>query len=266
MTCVSLFLYFWLQELHSYFDMFQCISGIIFRAPVGFVFAVSSDPPLTSASGVPEESVGRSTLATSSLLPLDGPASAPQDWTGRRSWSQVTEKKTMKDLKIALRKKKLRKKDKDTWLGWLQLVLFLVKADKTRALPMLVLRGERGHANIIEYCDSAFDAEVGCISGAMIKQVIEHAVGFIKENCESMIIIACYRATLAVPASSPLVANEVSACPRTGYFEISEGNNRTDSRVSYFALSNDCQLVLLTSYFFERETWTRVTVSVKTTN
>nr|CAD7197295.1 unnamed protein product [Timema douglasi] len=45
-------------------------------------------------------------------------------------------------------------------LGWLQLVLSPVRADKTRALPMLVGRGEGVHAssgNIIEYCDSASD-------------------------------------------------------------------------------------------------------------
>nr|CAD7424055.1 unnamed protein product [Timema monikensis] len=43
-------------------------------------------------------------------------------------------------------------------LGWLQLVLSPVIADKTQALPILVGRGEGVHAssgNIIEYCDSA---------------------------------------------------------------------------------------------------------------
>nr|CAD7430731.1 unnamed protein product [Timema monikensis] len=45
-------------------------------------------------------------------------------------------------------------------LGWLQLVLSPVRADKTRALPMLVGRGEGGHANI-EYCDSASDVMFG---------------------------------------------------------------------------------------------------------
>nr|CAD7262009.1 unnamed protein product [Timema shepardi] len=42
-------------------------------------------------------------------------------------------------------------------LGWLQLVLSPVRADKTRALPMLVGREEESCANIIEYCDSASD-------------------------------------------------------------------------------------------------------------
>nr|CAD7394814.1 unnamed protein product [Timema cristinae] len=45
-------------------------------------------------------------------------------------------------------------------LGWLQLVLYQVRAEKTRALPMLVGRGEGVRAssgNIIEYCDSASD-------------------------------------------------------------------------------------------------------------
>nr|CAD7194481.1 unnamed protein product [Timema douglasi] len=42
-------------------------------------------------------------------------------------------------------------------LDRLQLVLSLLRADKTRALPMLDRRGERGHANTIEYCDSASD-------------------------------------------------------------------------------------------------------------
>nr|CAD7575930.1 unnamed protein product [Timema californicum] len=48
-------------------------------------------------------------------------------------------------------------------LGWLQLVLSPVRADKTRALPMLVWRGEGVRAssgNIIEYCDSASDVSV----------------------------------------------------------------------------------------------------------
>nr|CAD7408934.1 unnamed protein product [Timema cristinae] len=47
-------------------------------------------------------------------------------------------------------------------LGWLQLVLSQVRADKTQALPMLVARGEGVRAssrNIIEYCDSASDVK-----------------------------------------------------------------------------------------------------------
>nr|CAD7459070.1 unnamed protein product [Timema tahoe] len=48
-------------------------------------------------------------------------------------------------------------------LGWLQLVLYPGRADKTRALPKLGRRGERGRANsrnIIAYCDSASDVSV----------------------------------------------------------------------------------------------------------
>nr|CAD7263543.1 unnamed protein product [Timema shepardi] len=58
-------------------------------------------------------------------------------------------------------------------LGWLQLVLSPVRADKTRALPMLVGRGEGVRAssgNIIEYCDSASDV-------ILIPKVIEYKFG-----------------------------------------------------------------------------------------
>nr|CAD7413356.1 unnamed protein product [Timema poppensis] len=47
-------------------------------------------------------------------------------------------------------------------LGWFQLVLSPVRSDKTRALPMLVGRGEGVRAssgNIIEYCGSASDTK-----------------------------------------------------------------------------------------------------------
>nr|CAD7446527.1 unnamed protein product [Timema bartmani] len=47
-------------------------------------------------------------------------------------------------------------------LGWLQLVLYSGRADKTLALPVLGRRGERGCANsgnIIVYCDSASDGD-----------------------------------------------------------------------------------------------------------
>nr|CAD7197581.1 unnamed protein product [Timema douglasi] len=47
-------------------------------------------------------------------------------------------------------------------LGWIQLVLSPVRADKTRELPMLVGRGEGVRAitgNIIKYCDSASDVK-----------------------------------------------------------------------------------------------------------
>nr|CAD7200954.1 unnamed protein product [Timema douglasi] len=51
-------------------------------------------------------------------------------------------------------------------LGWLQLVLSPVRADKTRALLMLVGRGEgvlASSGNIIEYCDSASDVSVSSL-------------------------------------------------------------------------------------------------------
>nr|CAD7199700.1 unnamed protein product [Timema douglasi] len=53
--------------------------------------------------------------------------------------------------------KRLRISSYTDGLGWLQLVLSLVRADKTRALPMLVGREEESCANIIEYCVSASD-------------------------------------------------------------------------------------------------------------
>nr|CAD7399488.1 unnamed protein product [Timema poppensis] len=83
-------------------------------------------------------------------------------------------------------------------LGWLQLVLSPVRADKTRALPMLVGRGEGVRAssgNIIEYCDHASDVILSSPSGLEVEsrcatEFIAEVQGNHLSPCISLIIVA----------------------------------------------------------------------------
>nr|CAD7463241.1 unnamed protein product [Timema tahoe] len=79
-------------------------------------------------------------------------------------------------------------KSRPDGLGWLQLVLYPGRADKTRALPMQGRRGERGRANsgnIIAYCDSASDVENEkrqLASVCKVKESVTHIEKPLEEN------------------------------------------------------------------------------------